>query len=263
MKVASALLLAPVLLVAGLSYAPRAPAAALRAVGPAMRACTVRCCAGRPISSPSAERSAALASARPSPALQPREVIDTLLCALHRSNINSPLRSFGCAVAMRFLSPSNPASTSTLEQFEEYLALPHYAPLLDWREYEWEGDTALLKGGVEAYQQVRVRDGGSLSPWTSIRWILERVPGEAGEGEWRVQAVMMQEPDAMQREGTNGGAAPMDGPADACLSLSPSELVLAVRPRRSPSPTPPPLPNRGLVATTRQQLTSPVRPRGR
>jgi hypothetical protein len=139
------------------------------------------------IGRPTAEQSARLDSLRASPSLQPREVISSMLAALHRSNIDSPRLHFGCEVALRFLAPSNPASKASAEQFANYLSQTWYQPLLRWNEYRWEGDLTLL-GEREAFQQVSVR-ADPKSPWVSVRWILLNVPFYENTDQWMVEAV--------------------------------------------------------------------------
>ena len=145
-------------------------------------------------SSPDAEACAALIDARPSQSLEPRNVILTLMHALHKKNLDTPSARFGCAVVLRFLAPENPASRATPQRFAEYLAQPWYLPLLEWSEFRWEGDTVLLSNGREAYQQLNVRSGEG-GEWTNVRWILEKV-GVDGSGEWRLESVFVQEPDS-------------------------------------------------------------------
>ena len=48
---------------------------------------------------------AELDAARPSLAMEPRDVITTMMSALHRSNADTLRPYFGCEVALRFLSP--------------------------------------------------------------------------------------------------------------------------------------------------------------
>ena len=72
------------------------------------------CAADAIYPSPTAEQSAELETAIPTPALQPREVIGYVLTALHKSNFDTPRARFGCEVALRFLAPSNPASGTGL-----------------------------------------------------------------------------------------------------------------------------------------------------
>lgn len=173
-------------------------------------------------------RSAELAKAQPSPALQPREVINTVMTALHRGNFDQPLPRFGCEVAMRFLAPSNPASRVPTERFASYLQQTWYQPLLAWSEYRWEGDLSLLGEG-EAYQQLSVR-ADAEGPWTSVRWILRRVPSvHATSDQWMVEAVFVAEPGGSEivsrSEAEDGVSAPDTAPR---AFASPGEVVLAV-----------------------------------
>eukprot|EP00965_Chrysotila_dentata_P207941 6184414-Pleurochrysis_carterae.AAC.3 len=58
----------------------------------------------------------------------PSQVVQTMLHALHRSNIDRPRARFGCEVVLRFLAPSNPASRVTPQRFGQYLGQPWYVP---------------------------------------------------------------------------------------------------------------------------------------
>jgi len=156
------------------------------------------CDSGTVMPVPTAEESAALDLAQPSPALQPREVIKNMMHALHKSNYDSPRMRFGCEVAIRFLAPSNPASKVSPERFGAYLSQTWYQPLLDWNEYRWEGDVTLL-GDSEAFQQLSVR-GQPDEPWVSVRWILKRVPFYATNDQWMIESVFVEEPDGAPSE---------------------------------------------------------------
>ena len=166
---------------------------------------------------PTDTQSAALATAQPSPALQPREVIETVMCALHRRNQDTPYARFGSEVAMRFLSPDSPASQRSLEQFADYLSQEWYRPLVEWSEMRWDGDLVLLGNGAEAYQQAGVRSSPTAA-WVSIRWILARVLAEGGHEEWRVATVFVQEPDSTQSDDLEAAALAL--PAEAAAAIS-------------------------------------------
>jgi len=153
-----------------------------------------------------------------------------MLNAFHKSNLDRPRARFGIEVAMRFLSPANPASRATPQRFAEYLSQAWYQPLLEWSEYRWEGDLVLLKNSKEAYQQVTVRSGPAAE-WTSIRWILGQYATETG-AEWRVESVFVQEPDQndfdfdakVDRVGHGDGSSlttpvPNERPADIVLRV--------------------------------------------
>ena len=154
-------------------------------------------------SAPSAEQSSLLETAGPSPALQPREVMTTMLHALHRSNFDTPRPRFGAEVAMRFLAPSNPASKVSPQRFADFLGQDWYLPLLNWAEFRWAGEPTLL-GDKEFYQQVSVRTSASAD-WVRVRFILERVPFYATSDQWMVSSVFVEEPDGIDTRGLSSG----------------------------------------------------------
>mmetsp|Transcript_48472 Transcript_48472/g.105084 ORF Transcript_48472/g.105084 Transcript_48472/m.105084 type:complete len:354 (+) Transcript_48472:32-1093(+) len=172
---------------------------------------------------PTAEQSAALSDIKPSPSMTPRQVVQTMLHALHRSNIDRPRARFGCEVVLRFLAPSNPASRVTPQRFGQYLGQPWYTPLLEWEEYRLEGDAVIMGNGTEAYQQVGVRSSAS-GEWCSVRWILSLAKLETGD-EWRIESVFVQEPDGGTDAGLNGDAVSLT-PLGAYEA--PGEVVLKV-----------------------------------
>ena len=150
----------------------------------------------QPHGPPSETDSAALATASPAPALQPREVVATMLHALHRSNRGTG----GYEAALRFISPTHQyradferSGKYSASSFARYLRQPHKASLLGWDEYRWDGDTTLIQG--EAYQQTSVRASADAT-WTSVRWLLtsKEVEG-SGASQWMVEAVFVDEPD--------------------------------------------------------------------
>ena len=146
---------------------------------------------------PTAEVRESLASAVPAPSLQPREVISSMMNALHKTSCDYSRPYFGLEVALRFLSPTHQVATISPRDFLRYLRQPHKVPLLEWNEYRWEGDPVTL--GNEAYQQVSVRSAPDV-PWVSVRWMLVKCWG-VGEGasqhpQWLVDAVYVSEPDA-------------------------------------------------------------------
>tara|TARA_B110001452_G_scaffold234838_1_gene213355 strand:+ start:1024 stop:2031 length:1008 start_codon:yes stop_codon:yes gene_type:complete len=184
------------------------------------------------MSPPDEAQSAALAEALPSPALQPREIITTLLHALHKTNFDRPHPRFGCEVVLRFLSPSNPASRASPQRFGEYLSQPWYNALLSWAQFKWEGDVVLLEDGAEAYQQVGVREAPN-ERWTSVRWIMKRVPSPADEAseQYMVEAVIVEEPDGdeqMSWSPSLGNVADEVGAAQASEPEAPGDVVLRV-----------------------------------
>jgi len=205
---------------------PPRPASAIGSGTASSRAVPPQLC-DAPILTLDPVESAGLAKAQPTPALQPREVIKTMMTALHRANIDEPRMRFGCEVAMRFLAPSNPASRATLSRFADYLEQPWYEALLTWSEYKWEGDVTLL-GESEAYQQVSVRADETV-PWTSVRWILRRVPYYETSDQWMVEAVFVAEPDGgSEILRLSGSETSMAVPSTAPRFATPAEVVTTV-----------------------------------
>ncbi|KAL1508706.1 hypothetical protein AB1Y20_004801 [Prymnesium parvum] len=171
-----------------------------------------------------------LESVKPTPNMEPHEVIAVMMSALHKSNLDRPRARFGCEVALRFLAPTNPASRASTQLFAQYLNQPWYQCLLDWSEYRMDGEVAILRDGKEAYQQIAVRSSPE-APWTSIRWILVRVPFYGSSDQWMVEAVFAQEPD----DGSDllVGAAPSAQEDARALALlneqeQPRELVMKI-----------------------------------
>ena len=152
------------------------------------------------------EAPAAVLYRQPSPALQPREVIATMMSALHRSSWDEPRPYFGFEVALRFLAPSHQVAGATPRDFQRYLRQPHKQAILEWAEYKWEGELTIINN-QEAFQQVSVRSGPS-APWTSVRWLLVRVDaGDTPHTCWMVDGVFVQEPDQFSGDDWTGGIA--------------------------------------------------------
>ena len=154
-----------------------------------------------------------------------------MMSALHKSNIDSPRARFGCETVLRFLAPTNPASRASPQLFAQYLNQPWYLSLLDWAEYRLDGELTMLREGKEAYQQIAVRSSPD-GPWSSIRWILVRVPFYGSSDQWMVEAVFAQEPD----DGTDlllRGSEADEADAEALAALNeqeqPAELVMKAR----------------------------------
>jgi hypothetical protein len=159
---------------------------------------------------PTAAQRASLRDARPSPSVQPREVITAVMMSLHRSCWDEPTPFFGFEVALRFLSPTHHFRSfaadgrGTPQEFSRYMRQPHKTELLHWGEWEWQGETAImgdhndpvmLLEQKEAYQQMRVRRDAA-APWVSVRWMLVRAePSEWPHPQWMVDAVFVSEPD--------------------------------------------------------------------
>lgn len=224
-----------------LCHTARAAFAFTRQLHRPLRRPAIKMCAAAPdelavLAPPDGTARRALAAAKPSPALQPREVINIVLSALHKSAIDSPYPLHGCEVALRFLAPTNPASLASVQLFSDYLQQTWYQPLLNWGQYRWEGDLTFI-GEREAYQQVSVRPT-TRAPWVSVRWILVRVPFSAATADqWMVQSVFVEEPDggtpiafATPERAEARGAAARGAvePASATHSEAPADVVLRV-----------------------------------
>ena len=142
---------------------------------------------------PTVEDRALLARAGPSPVLQPRELIQTMMQCLHSSSWDDPRPYFGFEVALRFLSPSHQCFGFLPRDFFRYLRQPHKQTLINWNEYKWAGDTTILEG-EEAYQQLTVCDKEGVCQ--SVRFMLVRVsPNAEPHSQWAVDAVFVAEPD--------------------------------------------------------------------
>ena len=94
---------------------------------------------------------------QPLPVLTPREVISSVMAALHRSNWETPSPYYGFEVAMRFLSPTHQAKVKKAKPagFARFLQRPHKIAQILWNEYRYEGELVLLTsdaGVHEAYQ---------------------------------------------------------------------------------------------------------------
>lgn len=173
-----------------------------------------RASATEPVGPPSELERAALAKALPSPALQPRELITTMMHALHASSWDSPRPYFGFEVALRFLSPSHQCYGVVPRDFYRYLRQPHKQGLIEWAEYRWEGDPMIIDD--EAYQQVGVRSEPG-APWSSVRWMLSRYePDSMPHSMWAVDAVFVSEPDE-PAESADADAAMLWGRGDEVL----------------------------------------------
>ena len=142
------------------------------------------------------EAPAAVLHRQPSPVLQPREVIATMMSVLHRSSWDEPRPYFGFEVATRFLSPTHQVSGATPRDYARYLRQAHKVKLIEWSEYKWDGELTIID--KEAFQQVSVRSGPD-GPWTSVRWLLVRVDaGDTPHSCWMVDAVFVEEPDVQE-----------------------------------------------------------------
>jgi len=161
---------------------------------------------GRHAHPPSMDASAKvvpLESLNPSPMLAPREVISSVMAALHMSNWDSPTAFYGFEVALKFLAPTHAAKLRRAKPagFSRYLRQPHKISQIEWNEYRFEGEVVMLTGAggtEEAYQMVSMRSSPTVE-WGSSRWKLTKVGVDFGEGvapsQWMVEAVYSNEPD--------------------------------------------------------------------
>ncbi len=139
---------------------------------------------------------------QPSPSLTPRDVVNSVMAALHRTNWDTPKPYYGFEVALRFLAPSHMAKVNNAKAggYSRYLRQPHKVGMILWNEFRFEGDTILLENGDspdEAYQMCSVRCSPS-DEWTAARWKLVKVQidfGESSFSQWMVDAVFANEPD--------------------------------------------------------------------
>jgi len=158
----------------------------------------------------------AMQSLQPSPILQPREVISSVMAALHRSNWDKPSPYHGFEVALRFLAPTHQAKLNSAKPagFYRYMRQPHKVYEIEWNEYRFEGELITLQTTdaddvikEEAYQQCSLRSSAD-SEWLSARWKLVKVDcdyGETTQQQWMVEAVFANEPDELEMA---SGAAP-------------------------------------------------------
>ena len=114
----------------------------------------------------------------PSPALEPREVISSVMAALHRSNWDQPTPFYGFEVALRFLAPTHDAKIRKAKPggFYRWLRQPHKLCMITWGEYRFEGDPIILMGPAEAgeketYQMTSLRSSPNAD-WVNARWKL-------------------------------------------------------------------------------------------
>uniref|UniRef100_A0A7S4MXM5 Uncharacterized protein n=1 Tax=Prymnesium polylepis TaxID=72548 RepID=A0A7S4MXM5_9EUKA len=144
----------------------------------------------------------------PSPTLEPREVISSVMAALHRSNWDSPTPFYGFEVALRFLAPTHQAKQKKAKPagFSRFMRQPHKVGQISWNEYRFEGPVIELKGAGadgcdEVYQMCSMRASPS-EEWMSTRWKLVLSVSDFGEyvsqPQWLVEAVFANEPDTQE-----------------------------------------------------------------
>jgi len=141
----------------------------------------------------------------PSPMLSPRDVISSVMAALHRSNWDAPTAFYGFEIALRFLAPTHQAKLKRAKPggFSRFMRQPHKVQQILWNEYRFEGEPIMLtdaSGRQEAYQMCSMRSSPT-EPWMSARWKLVNVEcdyGEVVKQQWMVEAVFAEEPDTAE-----------------------------------------------------------------
>ena len=87
-----------------------------------------------------------LLSVQPSPVLTPREVISSVMAALHKSNWDEPTPYHGFEVALRFLAPTHQAKVNKAKPagFARFMKQPHKISKILWNESRYDGELVLL-----------------------------------------------------------------------------------------------------------------------
>jgi len=142
----------------------------------------------------------------PLPTLSPREVIGSVMAALHRSNWETPTPFYGFEVALRFFAPTHQAKLANAKPagFARFMQRPHKVSQIEWNEYRYDGDLVLLTsddGVREAYQTISLR-AAPTDEWQTSRWKLVQVEFDYGTTvtppTWLVEHVYVAEPDTAE-----------------------------------------------------------------
>ena len=120
---------------------------------------------------------------RPSPALDPGEVVRIVVDALGHNN--SPIPNAGIFTAYRFASPANHAVTGPYARFLQIAKGGDSASLLSGRPAEF---SAIDIRGGRAVQTVRIP--GQAGPEHAFRFVLSRQTDGACRGCWMVDGVI-------------------------------------------------------------------------
>ena len=153
-----------------------------------------------------AEKNVPIPHTNPLPVLTPREVIDSVMAALHRSNWETPTPFYGFEVALRFFAPTHQAKLSNAKPagFARFMQRPHKKKQILWNEYRFDGEVVLLTsdaGVREAYQAVSLREKPT-DEWQQTRWKLVQVEFDYGSTvmppTWQVEHVFVNEPDTWE-----------------------------------------------------------------
>jgi hypothetical protein len=123
---------------------------------------------------------AAVSAARPSPDLDPEEVVQIQLQALQLNDESNR----GIEVAFRFASPANKAATGPLSRFTQLFSNPAYAPMLNHTEAEYG---TLVVSGNQARQVVAL----TSAEGTRVAYLFALTRQRTGEfeGSWMTDAV--------------------------------------------------------------------------
>lgn len=120
-------------------------------------------------------------AASPSPGLAPEDVVRIQLRALRGNDASDQ----GIAVAFRFASPRNKASTGPLPRFVRMIKAGPYRLML---EYEHASYSAIRVEGVHALQRVTLVGRREVRTYD---FLLERQTGPPCEGCWMTEAVIV------------------------------------------------------------------------
>jgi hypothetical protein len=124
---------------------------------------------------------AGLAEALPSPELGPAEVVRIQLQALRENDETNE----GIAVAFRFASPRNKASTGPLERFVHMIKAGPYRLML---EFERASYKPIVIEGVHALQRVTLVGRRQIRTYD---FLLRRQAGPPCEACWMTEAVLV------------------------------------------------------------------------
>lgn len=139
----------------------------------------------------------------PSPSLEPRDVVGTVMAALHRSNWETPTPYYGFEVALRFFASMHQAKLLKAKPagFARFVQRPHLIKQILWSEYRFEGELVFLTsddGVKEAYQTISLRSAPT-EDWHTSRWKLVQEEYDYGSSVtppcWLVEHIYVDEPD--------------------------------------------------------------------
>ncbi|CAM9622814.1 unnamed protein product [Ectocarpus sp. 8 AP-2014] len=150
----------------------------------------------------------------PNPEHPPSHVAAVTLQALRRTDV--PYTNFGCEIAIRFSSTSNPASGFTPGGMRTYIddpSMPFYRVLSDWDEMAPVGGAEIdVADPARANQQVRVRKEGDLA-WSTVSMDFVKE-----DGCWLIERLWID--DKSVAGGRAGGGREVSPPPQATLSVA-------------------------------------------